>query len=90
MNVLNPDQSAESLISRANKVLPAGSFGNMPGDIVLERGKAGRVWDINGTEYIDFLLGSGPMFVGHAHPDVTKAITEQAPQGTTFFANNQS
>ena len=89
MNVLNPDQSTESLISRANKVLPAGSFGNMPGDIVLERGKAGRVWDINGTEYVDFLLGSGPMFVGHAHPDVTKAITEQAPQGTTFFANNQ-
>ena len=89
MNTINIDPCQESLISRANKVLPAGSFGNMPGNIVLERGKAGRVWDINKNEYVDFLLGSGPMFIGHAHPDVTKAIIEQAPRGTTFFANNQ-
>ena len=58
MNVFNTDQSAEALISRANKVLPAGSFGNMPGDIVLERGKAGRVWDIKGTEYVCLLYTS--------------------------------
>jgi len=85
----NTNTFKQSLISRAHKVLPAGSFGNMASDIILERGKAGKVWDISGNEYVDFLLGSGPMFIGHAHPNVTKAIVDQASNGTTFFANNQ-
>ncbi len=79
----------QALIDRARAVLPAGSFGNMAGDIVVARGKGGRVWDISGNEYVDFLLGSGPMFVGHDHPEVTAAVQEQIPKGTTFFANNE-
>jgi glutamate-1-semialdehyde 2,1-aminomutase len=79
----------QALIDRARTVLPAGSFGNMAGDIVVARGKGGRIWDISGNEYVDFLLGSGPMFVGHDHPEVTAAVQEQIPKGTTFFANNE-
>ena len=52
-------------------------------------GRAGRIWDEAGREYVDFLLGSGPMFIGHAHPEVTAAIQNQVPLGTTFFANNR-
>src|SRR5690349_14730347 len=77
------------LLDTAKRVLPAGSFGNMAGDIVVREGKAGRVWDENGKEYVDFLLGSGPMVVGHAHPEVTLAVQEQVVHGTTFFANNR-
>ena len=77
------------LLDTAKRVLPAGSFGNMAGDIVIREGKAGRVWDENGKEYVDFLLGSGPMVVGHAHPEVTAAVQEQVVHGTTFFANNR-
>jgi glutamate-1-semialdehyde 2,1-aminomutase len=84
----HPDAQRE-LLDTAKRVLPAGSFGNMAGDIVIREGKAGRVWDENGKEYVDFLLGSGPMVVGHAHPEVTAAVQEQVVHGTTFFANNR-
>ncbi|MDP1840792.1 MAG: aminotransferase class III-fold pyridoxal phosphate-dependent enzyme [Reyranella sp.] len=70
-------------------MLPGGSFGNMPAEVILKEGKGGRVWDEAGKEYVDFLLGSGPMFVGHAHPEVTAAVQAQVPFGTTFFGNNR-
>ena len=79
----------QALVEIARRVLPAGGFGNMPGDIVIHEGRGGRVWDVSGNEYVDFLLGSGPMFVGHNHPEVLAAVQEQLPRGTTFFANNE-
>jgi glutamate-1-semialdehyde 2,1-aminomutase len=78
-----------ALIETAKRVLPGGSFGNFAGDIVIREGRGGRVWDESGREYVDFLLGSGPMLVGHAHPDVTAAAQARIAQGTTFFANNR-
>jgi glutamate-1-semialdehyde 2,1-aminomutase len=77
------------LIEKARRVLPGGSFGNFPADIVIREGRGGRVWDESGKEYVDFLLGSGPMLVGHAHPEVTAAAQARIAQGTTFFANNR-
>src|ERR1700730_15847103 len=79
----------DGLIDTANRVLPGGTFGNMTGDVVIREGRGGRVWDENGKEYVDFLLGSGPMLVGHAHPEVTAAAHARIAQGTTFFANNR-
>jgi glutamate-1-semialdehyde 2,1-aminomutase len=76
------------LIERAKRVLPAGGFGNFATDIIIREGRGGRVWDISGNEYVDFLLGSGPMFIGHAHPEVVAAVQAQIPKGSTFFANN--
>ena len=78
-----------ALIARARRVLPAGTFGNYAADIVIRAGRGGRVWDVSGNEYVDYLLGSGPMFVGHCHPEVTEAVMEQLSRGTTFFANNE-
>ena len=71
------------------RVMPAGGLGNFPADVMIRQGRAGRVWDESGREYVDFLLGSGPMLVGHAHPEVTEAVLAQVPLGTTFFANNR-
>lgn len=73
----------------AGKILPAGNLGNMPGTIVMKRGAGGHVWDTEGQEYIDFLLGSGPMILGHAHPEVCAAVMDQVPNGSTFFVNNE-
>lgn len=73
---------------RAEAVLPAGTFGNFAGETVIKAGRAGRVWDEDGNEYVDYLLGSGPMLVGHCHPEVNDAVREQLERGTTFFANN--
>jgi glutamate-1-semialdehyde 2,1-aminomutase len=78
-----------ALVEKAKRVLPGGTFGNFSGDVVIREGRGGRVWDESGKEYVDFLLGSGPMLVGHAHPEVTAAAQERIAQGTTFFANNR-
>ena len=82
-------EEEQTLLELAQRVLPAGSFGNLAGDIVIREGRGGRVWDVSGNEYVDFLLGSGPMFVGHCHPEVMAAVQAQIPRGTTFFANNE-
>lgn len=76
------------LAALAHRVLPAGHFGNLASDLAITRGAGAHVWDSEGREYVDFLLGSGPMFLGHAHPEVNAAVLAQIPLGTTFFANN--
>jgi glutamate-1-semialdehyde 2,1-aminomutase len=79
-----------ALVAMARRVLPGGSFGNLSSDIIIAGGTGGRVCDVSGNEYVDFLLGSGPMFIGHAHPDVVAAVQAQIPRGVTFFANNEA
>jgi glutamate-1-semialdehyde 2,1-aminomutase len=76
------------LADTARRVLPGGGFGNVSHDIIIAEGRAGRVWDVGGNEYVDYLLGSGPMIVGHAHPEVVETVREQAAKGTTFFTSN--
>ncbi len=76
------------LIKRAARVLPAGGFGNFDPSVVIREGRGGRVWDESGNEYVDYLLGSGPMLVGHGHPEVIEAVEEQLRRGATFFASN--
>ncbi len=75
-------------IERARAVLPAAGFGNFDAGIVIARGAGSQVWDENGRQYVDYLIGSGPMLLGHGHPEVMEAVLEQLPQGMTFFANN--
>ncbi len=77
------------LAERAHAVLPGGSLGNVAKDIVIERGEGSHIWDASGNEYIDYLLGSGPMLIGHSHPEVLEVVYEQLAKGTTFFANNE-
>ncbi len=77
-----------SMLERAHAVLPGGTFGNTQADIIIREGHGSRVVDESGREYVDYLLGSGPMIVGHAHPEVNAAVKAQLERGTTFFANN--
>lgn len=74
--------------SRAAEVLPAGGFGNFDPSVIIKEGKGARVWDEDGNEYVDFLIGSGPMILGHGHPEVLEVVTEQLAKGMTFFATN--
>ena len=82
------DIGMEGWSARAKKVLPAGGFGNFDPDIVIREGRGARVRDEDGREYIDYLIGSGPMLLGHGHPEVVEAVQEQAADGMTFFASN--
>src|SRR4051812_18322181 len=88
MPELKRSNAENELIDTAKRVLPGGGFGNVSHAVTIAEGKAGRVWDESGNEYVDYLLGSGPMIVGHAHPEVVEVVREQVAKGTTFFANN--
>lgn len=74
--------------AKAKEVLPAGGFGNFDHNVVISHGEGSHVWDEDGKEYIDYLIGSGPMLIGHGHPEVLEAVFQQLPKGMTFFANN--
>ncbi len=89
MDQVGGSDIVRGLVEKAKRVLPGGTFGNFPREVVIREGRGGRVWDEDGKEYVDFLLGSGPMLVGHAHPEVTAAAQARVAQGTTFFANNR-
>ena len=78
----------QKLLDRARHVMPAAGFGNFDPDIIIREGNGSRVWDEDNNEYIDYLIGSGPMILGHGHPEVIAAVTEQLGRGMTFFAQN--
>ena len=77
-----------ALVETAHRVLPGG-FGNVALDVVIREGRGAHLWDLSGNRYIDYMLGSGPMVIGHAHPEVVAAVTEQVARGSTFFVNNE-
>jgi len=56
-----------------------------PYPIYCDRALGARKWDVEGREYIDYAMGSAAMMLGHSHPDVVAAITDQVTKGT-FFA----
>lgn len=56
------------------------------GPILLERGRGSRVWDIDGNEYIDFMMSFGALIQGHAHPAVVKTVSEAMAEGSHFAA----
>lgn len=75
---------------RAAAAIPGGNLArfSLPPDLTLAivRGKGARVWDVEGREHLDFLMGSGPLILGHADDDLTAAIQEQSGRGSTFYA----
>ncbi|HIW31394.1 MAG TPA: glutamate-1-semialdehyde 2,1-aminomutase, partial [Candidatus Paenibacillus intestinavium] len=54
--------------------------------VYVERGAGSRIYDIDGNNYIDYILSWGPLIAGHAHPKVIEAITATAAKGTSFGA----
>lgn len=48
------------------------------------RGKGARFWDVDGNEYLDYLLGYGPIVLGHCDPEVNAAVRRQMEEGTVF------
>lgn len=81
------------LLEKAARFLPGGGSGNtnFPDSLqfLAREGRGSRVWDVSGNEYVDWLMGSGPMVLGHAHPAVVAAVTEAVGQGSTFFTTNE-
>ena len=76
--------------SRAKQVMPGGvpsSFQlNDPWPVYIDKGKGALVWDVDGSEYVDFHNGFGVMCIGHANPAVGEAVKARHDEGTHFAA----
>jgi glutamate-1-semialdehyde 2,1-aminomutase len=58
------------------------NFGKYP--IFMERGRGSHIYDVDGNEYIDWMMAFGALPLGHAHPEIVEAITEAASTGAHF------
>ncbi|MGB8332545.1 MAG: aminotransferase class III-fold pyridoxal phosphate-dependent enzyme [Polyangiales bacterium] len=54
------------------------------------KAKGSHLWDVSGNRYIDYLLGSGPHVLGHAHPAVLHALRTVPENGTSFLIVNEN
>ena len=83
----------QELLETAKQFLAGGGLGHfrLPDevDIVLASASGSHMTDTTGREYIDYVLGSGPMLIGHANPTVIGAAAAQIPKGTTYFLLNE-
>ncbi|MFN4259032.1 MAG: aspartate aminotransferase family protein [Gemmataceae bacterium] len=81
------------LLELAERIIPGACLGMMrlPPDLrmVMARGQGSKIYDAAGRQYIDYMLGSGPLLLGHCHPEVVDAVQRQAAAGSTFFALNE-
>ncbi|MBI3637464.1 MAG: aspartate aminotransferase family protein [Candidatus Rokubacteria bacterium] len=81
------------IVQRAARLFPGGVLGahrNPPGlEFVVKEARGAHLWDTTGRRYIDYLLGSGPMLLGHAHPAVVEAVRKRLEGGTTYMLLNE-
>jgi glutamate-1-semialdehyde 2,1-aminomutase len=81
-----------ALLEMVAKYLPAGvrNAATSPDSaMVIRAGRGARIEDVSGNEYIDYLLGSGPMLLGHAHPAVVAAVRAHLDRGSTYLMVNE-
>ena len=81
------------LLERARRRLPGGVLGTAryadEAAFVVKSGQGARIHDMSGRAYVDYVLASGPLILGHAHPAVVAAVREQVAGGTTYFMVNE-
>ena len=83
-------RSAE-IFERGKKILvggvnsPVRAFSAVGGTpLIIDHAKGARLFDVDGHEYIDFVCSWGALILGHAHPDIVSAISDQASRGTSY------
>ncbi|WP_457621498.1 glutamate-1-semialdehyde 2,1-aminomutase [Persephonella sp.] len=78
-------EAQEYLVGGVNSPVRAfKSVGMEP--LFIQKGKGSRVWDVDGNEYIDYVLSWGPLILGHANDQIVNAIKQVANYGTSFGA----
>jgi len=87
---LNTRKSWESFV-RASKLIPGGGSSNAqctptydPYPLTLRKGVGSKVWDVDGNVYVDYLLGFGPLILGHCPPSVLRAVKAQLENGLQY------
>jgi glutamate-1-semialdehyde 2,1-aminomutase len=83
--------SREELAQRALQLTPGGVHSNVRLEVAnqyFSHGAGSRLWDTNGSEYVDYLLGQGPAFLGHAFEPVITAVEAALRRGIVFGAQS--
>jgi glutamate-1-semialdehyde 2,1-aminomutase len=82
-----------AMYERAQRIMPGGTSSNFRawGDdtIYVDRGRGGRVWDVDGNEFVDLRMGYGPVILGHADPRVDDHVNERMRQGVSFSLTSE-
>ena len=83
----------QQLFKQANKHIPGGvnspvrAFNGVGGTpVFIEKAQGAYLWDVDGKRYVDYIGSWGPMILGHAHPDIVKAVQTAAEDGLSFGA----
>src|ERR1022692_3363772 len=91
---MNRTQS-ESLFAEALKYIPGGvnspvrAFRAVGGNpFFVNRASGSKIWDVDGNDYVDYVLTWGPAILGHAHPKIISAVKTAADHGTSFGIPN--
>jgi glutamate-1-semialdehyde 2,1-aminomutase len=86
-------KSSEALFRAAKEVIPGGvnspvrAFGSVGmHPLFIKKAKGARVWDEDGNTFVDYVGSWGPAILGHAHPEVVKAVAAALPDGFSFGA----
>ncbi|OUO50480.1 glutamate-1-semialdehyde-2,1-aminomutase [Desulfovibrio sp. An276] len=84
---------SEELFAQACELIPGGvnspvrACHNVQSEpVFIARGKGSHLTDMDGKDYVDFVLSWGPMILGHAEPTVTRAVQDAATRGTSYGA----
>ena len=90
----SPNRAAQlAMYHRAVKTLPGGANSNFRAwgedTIYVDRGKGGRVWDIDGNEFIDLRMGYGPVILGHGDERVDDYVNERMRRGVSFSLTSE-
>jgi glutamate-1-semialdehyde 2,1-aminomutase len=83
------ESRSRDLLAVAAQLLPGACLGQNPLppelSFVVERAAGARIVDVRGRTYLDYVMGSGPLLLGHAHPALVRAVQEQVARGSTYF-----
>jgi glutamate-1-semialdehyde 2,1-aminomutase len=87
-------KKSKELYEKARTYLPSGVAGRAwygkPYPLYLRSGKGSKIVDVDGNEYIDFLMGSGAILLGHSPQVVVEAVKEQLEHGTQLIAGTEA
>jgi glutamate-1-semialdehyde 2,1-aminomutase len=89
---LRPTHRSHDLHTRAERLTPGGVHSNVRlagRRLFFARGAGAWLWDVDGNDYVDYLLGQGPNFLGHAPEDVNRAVTDACGRGLVFAAQHE-
>ncbi len=86
-------EKSKELFKKAKRIIPGGvnspvrafkAVGGSP--LFIKSAKGSKIYDVDGNEYIDYVLSWGPMILGHSHPQVVKALKKATERGISYGA----